>query len=100
MNFCRMRREQSEMFRSAQHDSNPGVLAVAKRSPGIGRCLLGACPSRRSRNPFFRDFLRLAHRINVAASVVGLCRRGARLEVGKHLCVSALSAGGAIEFCQ
>jgi hypothetical protein len=30
-----MRREQLQMFRSAQHESNPGFLAVAKRAPGI-----------------------------------------------------------------
>ena len=75
-----------------------GVLANALRE--VEPRLLRACPSRRSRNSFFRAFLRMAHGIHVAASVVGLCRRGARLEVGKHLCVSALSAGGAIEFCQ
>jgi hypothetical protein len=60
--------------------------------------LLRARPSRRSRNAFFRAFLRLAHGIYVAASVVGLRRRGARSEVGEHLGVSALCAGSAIEF--
>ena len=62
--------------------------------------LLRARPSSRSSSDAFFSFLRIAHRIHVATSVVGLCGRGARPEVGKHFCVSTLRAGRAIEFCQ
>src|SRR5213596_1555496 len=107
-----MRREQSEMFESLASCSafrcsallnmtfpaRGGALANALRE--VEPRLLRACPSRRSRNSFFRDFLRMAHGIHVAAGVVGFCCRSARLEVGEHLCVSALCAGRAIEFCQ
>ena len=107
-----MRREQSEMFESlascsAFRCSAPlnmtfpagrGVLANALRE--VEPRLLRACPSRRSRNSFFRDFLRLAHGIYVAAGVVGFGRRGARLEVREHLRVGALRPGCPIEFSQ
>ena len=73
---------------------------AGKPLPRFRRRLLRACPSRCSSNAFFTGFLSIAHRIYFAAGVVGLCRRGARPEVGEHLCVGALSAGGAIEFCQ
>ena len=49
---------------------------------------------------FFAGFLRLAHRIYIAAGVVGFCCRGTRLEVREHLRVGALCPGCPIEFSQ
>jgi len=63
--------------------------------------LLGAGPSRRrcrSRSSFFPDFLRLAHRIYIAAGVIGFCRRRARLKIRKQLRVTALGTGRPIKF--
>src|SRR5262245_5284584 len=62
--------------------------------------LLRACSSRRSGNAFFAGFFGMSHGIYVAAGIVGLCSRSARLEVGKHFRVTALGTGGAIKFCQ
>src|SRR5262245_35544264 len=95
-------------LRAAAPSSNPARRCVSerregaptpfKRFPEAATSLLRACPSRSSTNAFFTGFLSIAHGIYFAARVVGLCRRGARPEVGEHLCVGALSAGGAIEF--